>query len=74
MYYPFVDRRRHLNKMKVKDYLIRIRKTRAGLVIGYHETIVKTDKPPKVGDKQTFILTPPITETIISVEEIKSND
>jgi hypothetical protein len=57
--------------MKIEKYKITIRKTRGGVVLGYHETTVKTDKPPKVGDKQTFIIAPLIIETIVNVEEEK---
>lgn len=58
--------------MKYEKYKITIRKTRGGAVLGYHETTVITDKPPKEGDKQTFLLMPPIVETIVNVEKLKN--
>ena len=57
----------------MQQYKIKLERTQNGKKLDWSkELIVESNIPPKVGDGRALLVDPPIQETIISVEEIKS--
>ena len=55
----------------MKKYKIKMQRFQMGKRLDWEkESIVYSNKIPKVGEGQTLLINPPIFETIISVEEI----
>lgn len=59
----------------MKLYKVTLKREQGGKKLDWHkETLVETNRPPKVGEGRALLMEPPIYETVTEVEEIKLNE
>ena len=55
----------------MKKYKIKLQRKQRGVVLDWsRERIIESNRKPELGEGKTLLVSPPIYETIVSVEEV----
>ena len=56
----------------MKKYKIKLQREQRGVVLDWSkEQIIESNRKPEVGEGRTLLVSPPIYETIVSIEEVE---